>query len=685
MAEEAQAAALRAYSLLTASSADGSIRVQPAEILPDGDGRQSLAFIVQILFESPHSEEDEHHQSMSMSSNIHSNISGSATSDDEKMFLEDLRVWTLNNNGSEPAVTVMMMLPLGGDPPLSTSSSSLSSSSSSTMLPLVSSSLSSPSSSSSTPNGVFPLRPPEVRLLRPILKPGTSPNSGGGVVNGFFAGIPQLLPAGWSPSTSLPMVIRLIRECLISNKARVVVDTNAFYNIQAYNSARRMALSTPRYSLRHKCNFRREVNFSRAGGSSGRSLTGSSSNGGLIIFSATFAEFHLQFPISGSEHFEYGNKVLLSESALEVLLRSEIGRDGDASSSSSGSFGIVGRQASASSESAMVFELLSPLGFPVYVGVAQFTSPEPNIIIAPQQIMNALRVREGTEITVTRVNLPSATSLVLQPHSSNFDAVEDLTGKPPREFLEDSLIAYSCLQVGSVILCGGGVGIAGKPELFFSNDGKASLGEAPDTAFRFNVVSCEPTDSGNGAVALFAGFQSQVSINFLPPSDAFVHAPPAPRLIKPPHDRDGMGESSAKKIHTEFDNLDAMDGSGGGGRGGSSSSSSSFNQASVAHDPAAAFNFGSMIPSDFEAPSSSFSSLIAPSGSVGQTLRGHQPPQDAIINGGVGAGESGVGGGQSGGGGGTGDANLRALAAEREERRKKMAEAAAKRVSSNNP
>jgi len=176
-----------------------------------------------------------------------------------------------------------------------------------------------------------------------------------------------------------------------------------------------------------------------------------------------------------------------------------------------------------------------------------------------------------------------------------------------------------------------------------------------------------------------------VSINFLPPSDAFVHAPPAPRLIKPPHDRDGMGESSAKKIHTEFDNLDAMDGSGRGGRGGSSSSSSSFNQASVAHDPAAAFNFGSMIPSDFEAPSSSFSSLIAPSGSVGQTLRGHQPPQDAIINGGVGAGESGVGGGQSGGGGGTGDANLRALAAEREERRKKMAEAAAKRVSSNNP
>lgn len=520
-----------------------------------------------------------------------------------------------------------------------------------------------------------------MRLLRPILKPGISPNSGGGVVNGFFSGVPQLLPAGWSPSTSLPMVLRLIRDCLISNKARVVVDTNAFYNIQAYNSARRMALATPRYSLRHKCNFRKEVNFSKIGASGGRSVTGASStSGGLIIFSATFAEFHLQFPVSGQEHFEYGNKVLLSESTLEVLLRSEIGMDGDSSSrsfASSGGFGTVGRQASASSESAMVFELLSPLGFPVYVGVSQFTSPEPNIVIAPQQIMNALRVREGTEITVTRVNLPAATSLVLQPHSSNFDAVEDLTGKPPREFLEDSLVAYSCLQVGSVILCGGGVGIADKPELFFSNDGEASLGEAPDSAFRFNVVACEPTDSGNGAVALFAGFQSQVNINFLPPADAFVHSPPAPRLIEP-HDRERQGDTSTKKIHTEVDAHRGGDGGGGGGGGHSLSSSTPFTQASIAHDPAAAFNFGSMVPFDFESSSTSFTdnkgaSTITGGSGAARTL-GQQPTTLGVGNGGGG-----------GGGGGTG-ANLLALAAEREERRKKMAEAAAKRAaSSSNP
>jgi len=667
--EEAQAAALRAYSLLTASSSDGSIRVQPAEILPDGDGRSSLAFIVQLLFE-PILEED---QSMMVSSSG----SNSSISDDEKSFVEDLRIWTLNNNGSEPAVTLMMMLPLGGD----LSSSSSSTSSSGVLLPSSSSSLSSSSllsssssSSSSTPHGVFPLRPPEVRLLRPILKPGISPNSGGGVVNGFFSGVPQLLPAGWSPSTSLPMVLRLIRDCLISNKARVVVDTNAFYNIQAYNSARRMALATPRYSLRHKCNFRKEVNFSKTGASGGRSITGASStSGGLIIFSATFAEFHLQFPVSGQEHFEYGNKVLLSESTLEVLLRSEIGMDGDSSSrsfGSSGGFGTVGRQASASSESAMVFELLSPMGFPVYVGVSQFTSPEPNIVIAPQQIMNALRVREGTEITVTRVNLPAATSLVLQPHSSNFDAVEDLTGKPPREFLEDSLVAYSCLQVGSVILCGGGVGIADKPELFFSNEGEASLGEAPDSAFRFNVVACEPTDSGNGAVALFAGFQSQVNINFLPPADAFVHSPPAPRLIEP-RDRERQGESSTKKIHTE---VDAHRGGGGGGGGGHSSSSSTpFTQASIAHDPAAAFNFGSMVPSDFESSSTSFTDIKGASTITGGRAIGQQSTT------------GGGGGGEGGGGGGTG-ANLLALAAEREERRKKMAEAAAKRAaSSSNP
>lgn len=653
MSEEAQASALRAYSLLTASASDGSIRVQPAEILPDGDGRSSLAFIVQLIFEST----DEDNTSM-----LGSSDSGKV-SDNEKMFYEDLKVWTLNNNGSEPAVTLMMMLPIGGDLPSSTTSSS--SISSNLVIPI----------SSSTPSGVFPLRPPEVRLLRPILKPGTSIESGGGVVNGFFAGIPQLLPAGWSPSTGLPMVLRWIRDCLISNGARVVVDTNAFYNVQAYNSARKMALTSPKYSLRHKCNFRREVNYSRIGNGngSGRSTTSSSTSvGGLIIFSAAFAEFNLQFPISGQEHFEYGNKILLSESTLEVLLRSEIGMDSDISSSSSSRFGMVGRSTSASSESAMVFELQSPFGFPVYVGVAEFTSPEPNIIIAPQQVMNALRVCEGTEITVTRVNLPSATSLVLQPHSSNFDAVEDLTGKPPREFLEDSLVAYSCLQVGSVILCGGGVGIASRPEFIFSNDGAARIGEAPDTAFRFNVVACEPFDSGNGAVALFTGFQSQVSINFLPPSDAFVHSLPAPRLIEP-RDRDisGSGESSAKRIHKESDAFD------------SSSGCSAFTQASIAHDPAEAFNFGSMISSDFTSSIGGSSGVLSStSSSSGQTLGNSLTATSGLVatggvGGVVGEGEAGNGGG---GGGGVGVAGLGTLAAEREERRRKMAEAASKRL-----
>ena len=383
----------------------------------------------------------------------------------------------------------------------------------------------------------FPLVPPEVRLLRPLLRPATGAGTGGGVVNGFFVGVPQLLPQGWVPGVGLPMVLRWVRECLLRNGARVRVDTNAFFNVQAFQASRRLFRSVPRYALRHRSGFRREARPATAASIAAASTT---SIGGLVVVSATFAEFSMQFALQAQPHFEYGNKVLLSSALLELLMRPEMGVPADADTGSlraraarmRGAAAAAADEAamSATSEAAMIFELLSPQGHPVYVGVAEFTSPEPFVIVAPQQVMDLLRVRDGAELTVTRVNLPAATSLVLQPHAADFDAVEALTGKEQREFLEDSLLAYTCLQAGATVLCGGGRDVARPPEPRFTDAGEARPGAPPDNAFRFTVVAVEPAEAGNGAVALFAGFQSEVAISFLPPADAWV-VKMAPRVL----------------------------------------------------------------------------------------------------------------------------------------------------------
>jgi hypothetical protein len=50
--------------------------------------------------------------------------------------------------------------------------------------------------------------------------------------------------------------------------------------------------------------------------------------------------------------------------------------------------------------------------------------------------MAALGIGEGAEVRVSRVALPPAHTVVLQPHSTTFHAVADFTDLGPREFLE---------------------------------------------------------------------------------------------------------------------------------------------------------------------------------------------------------------------------------------------------------
>lgn len=383
----------------------------------------------------------------------------------------------------------------------------------------------------------YPRSPPEVRLLRPLLDHDT-----GGIVNGFFTGIPRLLPIGWNPYCSLPICLQWIRDCLRDKEARVNKDTNAFYNLHAYSATRKLIQSHPSPRLRHSTHFEKK----------------------LIAYSGAYCESVLQ--MSMRPDFHYGNKVLLPPATLELLVRSEL-QDTAAVAQRLRSEGITGTslaalltesENSSTSESAMIFELVSPLRYPVYAGVAEFTAPEPNMIILPEPVMSALAIVEGTEITVSRTTLEPATTIILQPHSTSFHAVEEFTGKEPREFLEDSLVSYSCLQAGTVILCGGGGSndntdsfmdkeerdlalnhpelglvlppprtnnLSVQPDILMLDNGNFKI-IPPTNVFRFNVVSVKP-ESSNGAVALFVGFQSQVNIEFLPAMDEFSIASPA--------------------------------------------------------------------------------------------------------------------------------------------------------------
>lgn len=428
-----------------------------------------------------------------------------------------------------------------------------------------------------------------------------------------------------------------------------------------------------------------------------------------------------------ADDFHYGNKILLPSSCLELLMRSELSNatpvaGGAASSSAAGFRGglmspshslLAHADDASTSESAMTFELVSALGFPVYVGVAEFTSPEPDVIILPHGVMASLGITEGSEVSVSRVNLNAAQTIVLQPHSTTFHAVEEFTGVQPREFLEESLVSYSCLQAGDTILCCGGQATA-PPDVIINEDttptaalaGDPGVGtftiRPPPTVFRFNVVSVKPSGTNN-AVALFAGFQSQVNIEFLPAMDEFEVPPdtqqqqqqqyggvggggggtPAVGQYRPEADSaaavsasaSGNGHGSLGMLPTATRTAAALGGSGhtlSTSLGASSSPSkvhhapmTGIAQAQVAYDPAAAM----LGHSHSASPMTPMVPLgTGTTGSGGQAL------------GSAGAGQS-LGGGAAAGSATASSSNpLAAVAAEREARRKQMAEAAARRA-----
>jgi hypothetical protein len=373
----------------------------------------------------------------------------------------------------------------------------------------------------------FPRAPPEVRMLRPILETGT-----GGVVNGFFVGVPELFPRGWAPGTTLARVFGWLRASLPARGALVDARSAAFYSIQAYAATRGRVVGATAPAPAHKSDFSQLY----------------------YVFSSPFAERFMAAVCPAG--FDAGGKALFPTAALERVMRTEL-RDGLAAGADGGGAGLGGGSAllgaavtaaglagrgggaassalteqllsvnaddAMTSEAAMVFELHSPLGFSTFVGVREFTSPEPDMIIVPPEMLANLGIAEGTQLRVTRADLPQLTSLVLQPHSTAFLDVEATTGCPPREFLEESFNNFSAFAPGETLLCSGGTEHCGMSDvdMLYDSDDPANAHKSavalrvrpPDGAYRFTIISIEPANAP--AAQLFRGFAASINIEFL--------------------------------------------------------------------------------------------------------------------------------------------------------------------------
>ena len=475
------ASSLSAYVALSARSEELKISVGGAEELPHyATGSPSLNFVVSVTYDPTDSEPSPHANLCRTSPSAGGSISRTYFT----AFYESLLAWSEKHN-VPPEVDIFVTLPSD-----------------------------------------FPRSPPEVRVLRPVFEAGT-----GGVINGFLMGVPELFPRGWAPGTTLAKVIGWVKGSLPGRGALVDVKSQSFYSLQAYAATRRRVVGAAVTAPAHRSDFSQNY----------------------FVFSSSFAERFMAARVP--DGFDAGGKALFPTAALERVMRTEL-RDGlNAGAAVSGgrgvgggsallgaavtAAGLAGRSAGGgvsmdqllnvnaddamTSEAAMVFELHSPLGFSTFVGVREFTSPEPDMIIIPPEMLANLGIVEGTQVRVTRADLPQLTSLVLQPHSTAFLDVEETTGCPPRDFLEMSFNNFSAFSPGETLLCSGGAencGLSDVDILFDSEDPENAHKSAialrvrpPQGAYRFTIVSIEPAEAP--AAQLFRGFAASINIEFL--------------------------------------------------------------------------------------------------------------------------------------------------------------------------
>ncbi|EFP13590.1 hypothetical protein CRE_24314 [Caenorhabditis remanei] len=138
----------------------------------------------------------------------------------------------------------------------------------------------------------------------------------------------------------------------------------------------------------------------------------------FVVYGAVFLPNATQTKIT---EINYGGKILLPTSALDLLLRLNI-------------------------EYPMLFKLTNmPAQRITHCGVLEFSAPEGQAIL-PQWMMQQLGLTDGDTVRVESATVPKATFAKLKPMSLEFLNITN-----PRAFLEVELRKYACLTKNDLI------------------------------------------------------------------------------------------------------------------------------------------------------------------------------------------------------------------------------------------
>ena len=240
----------------------------------------------------------------------------------------------------------------------------------------------------------FPQTAPVLRLVRPVLDPHS-----GGCDMGALA-LPVLFPEGWSTHFTMLQVFRWVRAHLCASQPRLRWSCAGHYPRAAFDQAK--ARLENRESMLKISSMMTEKAYIAMSRTNATSL-------GLMN----------HFPAQ----FEVADKVELPGHILDLLTED----------------GTTGSQA-------LTFEISAPSGVKVYCG-ANFSSPEPNLIIMTDWRWSCLASPECTEVKLTPVELPRALSINLNALSHKFAALSI----DHNMVLQSALQNYTTLQSGMTI------------------------------------------------------------------------------------------------------------------------------------------------------------------------------------------------------------------------------------------
>lgn len=143
-----------------------------------------------------------------------------------------------------------------------------------------------------------------------------------------------------------------------------------------------------------------------------------------------FQESYICHPISETEKsdLQTGDRIIMPDSALErIMLIEDV-------------------------EFPMLFEIKNPTSGRVsHCGVFEFTAVE-GMVFMPNWMVRNLKLREGDNVEIKKVNLPKGRYVKLRPHVMDFTAILDCDITRWKYVLEEKLKNFSCLSAGDTIM-----------------------------------------------------------------------------------------------------------------------------------------------------------------------------------------------------------------------------------------